>query len=286
MFNRSATWNVGVPLGMSGIRNSGRPSIMLDEERQRWVRACLAQAGIGLDTCSFGSLVRDIEAAMSLFVASGPKLTGRQQHDALRDLWVLAHRADPPIGLIRYRIAQLQAEVMNRIDARAWRIIPAIEQRNPCLSSHGEEHWPVDLEAWRSAGGLRKWSATADGPSLIDAVKACVATGSAIGHPGVLEPRIFGTVRRGPGPKSAGGRPRAQLHHSLVNRLAGAWYRRTDRMPEPGRSDQTGFGDCVHSVFQWLGLSHAEATYALRAYWAAFRRRERERRSAASAAEE
>lgn len=156
VFNHSAIWNVGMPLRMSGIRNSDRPSIMLDEEQRRWVRTCLAKAGIELDMCSFGSLVRDIEAAMSLFAASVPKLTFWQQHEALRGLWFLAHRADPPIGLIRYRIVQLPAEVMNRIDARAWRIIPAIEQRNPCLSSHGEEHWPMDLEAWRSAGGLRK----------------------------------------------------------------------------------------------------------------------------------
>jgi hypothetical protein len=275
-----------MPFRLSGIHNLDRRSIKLDGEQRRWVRTCLAKAGIKLDRKNFRLLMSDIDAAMSLFAASVPKLTFRQQHDALRDLWLLANRPDPPIGLIRRRIAQLPAEVMSLIDARAWRIILALEQRNLCLSSRGEKHWPMDLEAWRSAGGFRKWSATADGRTLIDALKACVATGSAMGNPGVLEPRILGIVRRGPGPKLLGGRPRARLHHSLINRLAHAWCRCTARMPEPGRSDQTGFGDCVHSVFQWLGLGHEEATYALRAYWAAFHSRERERRSAASAAEE
>jgi hypothetical protein len=42
--------------------------------------------------------------------------------------------------------------------------------------------------------------------------------------------------------------------------------RATDELPKPGRSDEAGFGDLVHKVFQWLDLPDGSAGYALRRY--------------------
>jgi hypothetical protein len=46
------------------------------------------------------------------------------------------------------------------------------------------------------------------------------------------------------------------------------WHDATGEAPRPGRSDYTGFGDLVHSVFQWLGLPEGSGTHPLRRYWA------------------
>ena len=54
---------------------------------------------------------------------------------------------------------------------------------------------------------------------------------------------------------------------TLIGGLAHAWERTTGAFPIAGRSDQTPFGDLVHSVFQWLGLDDGEAVYALRTFW-------------------
>jgi hypothetical protein len=51
--------------------------------------------------------------------------------------------------------------------------------------------------------------------------------------------------------------------------LALDWLTATCKPPKRRRSDKTGFGDLVHSVFQWLSLPEGTATYALRKYWAA-----------------
>jgi hypothetical protein len=47
--------------------------------------------------------------------------------------------------------------------------------------------------------------------------------------------------------------------------LAIDWCRATGQPPDQGRSDATGFGELVHSVFDWLG--ELGATQALRRYW-------------------
>jgi hypothetical protein len=63
-----------------------------------------------------------------------------------------------------------------------------------------------------------------------------------------------------------GGRPEAHARDGLVRHLALDWYAGTGQMPNAGRSDHGGFGDLVHSVFDWL--SELGAAQALRRYWA------------------
>jgi hypothetical protein len=50
--------------------------------------------------------------------------------------------------------------------------------------------------------------------------------------------------------------------------LAMDWRGATGEEPKPGRSDHSGFGELVHSVFQWLGLPGGRAAHSLRHYWA------------------
>ena len=68
-----------------------------------------------------------------------------------------------------------------------------------------------------------------------------------------------------------GGRPNKQRDQTLVMHLAFDWLTATGEPPKPGRSDNTGFGDLVHSVFQWLSFPEGSASHALRKYWAAVR---------------
>ena len=81
-----------------------------------------------------------------------------------------------------------------------------------------------------------------------------------------LEPTIMGEVRGDGTARHRGGRPRNDRHETLVMRLALGWLNATGESPKPGRSEGTGFGELVHSVFQWLELPDSAAN-ALRQYW-------------------
>ena len=66
--------------------------------------------------------------------------------------------------------------------------------------------------------------------------------------------------------KNKGGRPSdSDPRLTLIGHLAHEWEKATGTFPEPGRSDHTGFGELVYSVFQWLREPGAE--YALRRFW-------------------
>ncbi len=86
------------------------------------------------------------------------------------------------------------------------------------------------------------------------------------------EPVIMGGVRGAGVWDRRGGRPLSDAEHELVMLLAIDWLHATGDKPKPGRSDNTGFGDLAHSVFQWLRLPEGRATYALRRYWTDERR--------------
>jgi hypothetical protein len=91
-----------------------------------------------------------------------------------------------------------------------------------------------------------------------------------------LEPIILGEIRGAGTRIHSGGAPTANGRHDMVMHLALDWRRATGEDPRRGRSDETGFGDLVHSVFQWLKLSKdptEAAAYALRRFWSLMRRR-------------
>jgi hypothetical protein len=84
---------------------------------------------------------------------------------------------------------------------------------------------------------------------------------------GRLEPLIFGHARGSNEGIQRGGRPNHNAQDELVMFLAIDWSIATGTKPSPGRSDRNGFGDLVHSVFQWI--DEPSPHQALRRYWEA-----------------
>jgi hypothetical protein len=131
-----------------------------------------------------------------------------------------------------------------------------------------------------AADGFLAWAKTAEDSKLVTALGALSAdgantvTGRSRGdgkRDGQrLAPRVLGLVRGAQERKPKGGRPREDTRQALVVFLRCDWTLSTGEEPAPGRSDASGFGDLVHSVFQWLEISEdttEAATYALRRYW-------------------
>ena len=270
----------------------GRP-FHLDDERCERVRDCLKKAGIRLAAPAFDRLVRRIEASIGIFQATEPALSYRQRHDALRTLWRLAHESDPRVGVIRAHIKSLPKQAMDYIDYRAPHVVPRLEalwrERR-----HAARHPPpdpsrppprrrwisaasVDADEWQKRGGFRAWASKAPRELLVEVVATITAEGGRV-VPGrsrgagkrekpYVEPLILGVARGAPGEKPEGGRPSDDARQRLVRQLACDWLHATKILPESGRSDHTGFGDLVHSVFQWIESSPDEAEYVLRQYW-------------------
>jgi hypothetical protein len=171
----------------------------------------------------------------------------------------LSHENDPPVGLLRARTQALPRRAADYIDRR----FPVV------FKSLFSTRAPVTR--------FQEWAATADAQRLICATRVLSAEGGqwVVGRSRGsgkrsgprLEPSIRGQVR-GAGGIRRGGRPdRADLQE-LIQQLHGDWLHATEALPNAGgRSDQTGFGDLVHSVFQWIGESEERVTYSLRRYW-------------------
>jgi hypothetical protein len=235
--------------------------LWLNEEQRECVRDCLRKANLPLPSAIFVSFLQDIQDSISRFVSLRPSTTFRETHNALRSVWLLAHEDDPPVGLLRARLKALPKRAIEYIERRFCR---AVTQLFPGGDS--------------ADAGFLAWSKDADGIELVRALRVVTAEG---GKPVAgrsrgsgkrsglkLEPMIFGEVR-GAG-ANKGGRPSEDARQELVMNLGLDWLYRTGQIPESGRSGNTAFGELVHSVFQWLGISedpHGAATYALRRYW-------------------
>jgi hypothetical protein len=240
------------------------PGFCLDEEQRARVRDCLHKAHIVLPGAVFDRFVRDTEDTISRFRGIEPSAGFREAHDALRAIWALAHEDDPPVGVLRARIKALPKPAIEYIDRRSPRVIPRLFPGDPFEN-----------------GAFLAWADNASGVKLVQALRILSADGAQVvagrsrgrGKRSALrlEPVIFGEARGAGAKKRKGGRPSEEARHQLVMHLALDWVHATGQMPEPGRSGETGFGDFVHSVFQWLlneedGVGEA-ATYALRTYW-------------------
>ena len=233
------------------------PSFRLDPELRSWVADCLTKSGLGAALAP--QLIDLIEHSIAIFLAAQacPPGTDREVHDALRELWLLAHEEDPPVGVLRGRIARLPPKALSYIGSRAVHLIPRLFP--------GQSVDP----------GFVTWAANASGPDLVEALRTLTAVGGRI-VPGrsrgngkrsrsKLEPVIGEQVRGIAETAPSGGRPPHEDQDTLVMHLAIDWCRATGQPPNQGRSDATGFGELVHSVFDWLG--ELGATQALRRYW-------------------
>ena len=239
----------------------GTTGSRLDDEQRARVRDCLLTADLVLPAAAFKHFVRDIEGSILRFHVASSTTTPREAHDALRSVWRLVHHDGPSIGLIRIRVKALPKGAIEYIDRRFRRLITRL--------------FPGDS----ADTGFLAWAEKADGEKLVRALRVLTAEGGKLADRSRgggkrsrshLEPMIFGEVRGLGAKKCKGGRPSRDAQHELVMNLALDWTSATGNAPEHGRSDRTGFGDLVHSVFQWSlpeEQAAGAATYALRRYW-------------------
>ncbi len=264
---------------------SNLEGMQLDSEQISWISYILARADVTAPEAA-AALARNVATTMSAFSTereeSGSNLTYRETHDRLRKLWGLADEPDPEISVIRGQLRGLPKATLDAIETRAERLWPIIFGEPP----------PV------AAGP--GWLCYTPKEKLAEIVRRSIAGGGMV-LPGRnrgqgkrskprYEPLIFGVARgarvpsgkpliekekyaRVPEPDiAANGRPRDDEALSLIANLAGDWLRATEKIPKPGRSDKTPFGDLVHQVFCWLKLP--DATGALRRYWREHKRRQ------------
>jgi hypothetical protein len=228
----------------------------LDDEHCNRVQDCLNKASLSPEE-PFEKFVGRIEMSIRTFYKTEPDATLREAHDALRALWHLSHDPDPSVGQLRARLKKLPRRALRYVEDRAEQVIPRLFPGHSC------------------DGGFLAWADTASSDMLLRSIRALSAEGGRI-VPGRtrpagrqarqrMEPVILGQARGASDDKPKGGRPRENARHNLVMHLALDWYLGTGVMPEPGRSDSTGFGELVHSVFDWL--EEPGATRALRDYW-------------------
>jgi type II secretory pathway component PulJ len=228
----------------------------LDDEQRARVRDCLAKAG----QRGFEQLTRKIEVSIDQFCRAEAEGTFREAHDTLRELWELSHVDDPPVAVLRARIQALPRQAIEYLDRRVQIVIARL--------------FPTDPPVTR----FLEWAGTADRAKLVAATRVLSADGGRIvkgrsrgsgKRSGLrLEPMIMGEMRGAGARHGRGGRPRNAKHQALIMHLAMDWTSATGEAPKSGRSDYTGFGELVHSIFQWLDLPGGSSAQALRRYWA------------------
>ena len=240
------------------IVGMGTPHFELDDEQRARVIDCLRKDGFQLAPAAAAAFLSDIGRSIEIFrgARGAPRTTSREAHNALRGIWELAHEGDCPLGQLRARIQSLPREAVEYLDRRALRVIPDLFPGQSAETGFLE--WAknaVSKDLVRAAGVL-----SAEGGQLISRSRGGGKRSAAR-----LEPRILGRVSGSGEGAPVGGRPRHVAQEELIRNLALDWIRATDCEPSPGRSDQSGFGDLVHSVFQWL--DEPAPDQALRRHW-------------------
>jgi hypothetical protein len=182
---------------------------------------------------------------------------------------------------VREEVQKLPREAIEYMARRARRVIPLLF---PGTYSDAYRFDPPE----RFAAQFLEWVEAADDGKFIKAVRVLSSEGGRVvcgrsrgggkRSPIRLEPVIMG-IARGAGTHGLrDGAPTQDALHELVMHLALDWLHATDKAPKSGRSDSSGFGDLVHSVFQWLDVSEDSsetAAYALRRYWKTRERRKK-----------
>jgi hypothetical protein len=229
-----------------------------DDEHRSRISDCVRKDGIQLNCRGIIDFAHNIETSIATFLKAKANTSEsyRQARNALRDLWQLSHEADDDISvrLLRARLLRLPKLALDYLDMRAR--LTSLE----LLDS-------VD-------GGFLTWAENADATRLVEMIRQSSAVGARLvsrsrgrgkRSRARLEPVIFGQARGDGGGVDTGGRPCQDARDTLVMHLAVDWTIAADAEPLPGRSDHAGFGDLVHSVFQWL--HEPSPDQALRRYW-------------------
>lgn len=228
----------------------------LDEEHRSRISDCLRKHAFQLSPEAEKAFARNIEASIVAFRdrKSESNLSYRQMHSALRAIWQLAWEDDVSVGRLRARICGLPKQVTEFLHGRARYLAPQL----------------ADSPAY----GFLQWVRYSDRESLIDAARVLTADGakSVTRSRGrgrrsgaTLEPLILGHAHGAAEGARKGGRPSLDARDTLVGLLATDWALATGARPSSGRSDHIGFGELVHSVFQWI--EEPSPDQALRRYW-------------------
>lgn len=269
----------------------------LDQEQRERVKDCLRKHQLILPPDHLKHFIGGIEASIAHFFSILPEGTFRDAHDALRDLAALAGQDDPPIGQLKVRIANLPTAAKEFIGRRVPTVMqrlgfdlggPAAELPDQAFDRFWE--WMKTPEAVQPSApppplpkelagmlGILAGSEPVSLPPLVTALRLLSSEGARLvdgrSRGGGkrsrrrLEGVIMGEVRGSGTARHRGGRPRHDHNETLVMQLARHWLTVTGKPPESGRTDNIGFGDLVHSVFQWLGQPEGSAANALREYW-------------------
>jgi len=238
------------------IVGMGPSHLDLDDEQRAIVIDCLQKDGFRLAPAATAAFLTDIDRSVEIFLEArgATRTTSREAHNVLRGIWELAHEDDCPVGQLRARV--LPREAVEYLDRRARRVIPNL------------------FPGQSAEGGFLEWAKNASSEDLVRAAQVLSAEGGQLisrsrgggkRSAAKLEPRILGRVSGSGEGGPVGGRPRHVAQGILIRNLALDWIRETGCEPSPGRSDQSGFGDLVHSVFQWL--DEPAPDQALRRYW-------------------
>ncbi len=257
---------------------SGGTGNRLDDEQRDRVRDCLTRAQISLSQDRFNRFVRDFEASIDHFRNAARECTFREAHDALRALCNRCHLDKPPVQVLREELRKLPKAAVESMGRRARVVIPRLFPGEIIEEAVFD---PPD----RLAARFLVWAASADDQKLVKALQALSTDGGRAVRGrnrgggkrsrARFEPAVMGVVRGTGAPSLWGGAPTEGARHELVMHLAVDWLAATGQAPEAGRSDSTGFGDLVHSVFQWLDVSEdpsEAAAYTLRRYWDTLKR--------------
>ena len=236
----------------------------LDDEHRSRISDCVRKDGIQLNYQGIIDFAHNIETSIVTFLKAKANTRGsyRQARDALRDLWRLSHEADDDISvrLLRARLPCLPKLALDYLDMRARLTSPELFDS-------------VDF-------AFLAWAEKADAEKLVEMIHRLSADGARLvsrrrgrgkRSRASLEPLIWGQARGAGESVSKGGRPSHDSRDTLVMHLAVDWIIATGAKPLPGRSDHAGFGDLVHSVFQWL--REPSPNQALRRYWNDVKRR-------------
>lgn len=276
----------------SGCRTDPATRYRLDDEQNARVRNCLTKGRISLTHRRFERFVRDIEASIDHFRNAPVEGTFRDAHDGLRALWKRCHLDKPPVQVLRKELRKLPKRAVEHMSRRARVVIP---RQFPGETIEEGVFDPPD----RLAARFLAWASSAADQKLVTALRILSAEGgrSVAGRSrgggerlrARSEPMIMGEVRGTGARDHRGGAPDNEAGHELVMHLALDWLHATGNVPKLGRSDHTGFGDLVHTVFQWVygpknPTAHDDeaeravdeaAAYALRRYRDILKRREK-----------
>jgi hypothetical protein len=238
---------------------------LLGDEQRALVQGFLKKEELSLARGHFEQLVGGIETSIESFLSASVGGTFREAHDSLRQLYELSHDDDQPVAQLRARIKTLPRRAIDFIDGRAPIVSRRLFRREPPITRFQE--WAIDADRERLIRMTQVLSA--QGGRWVKGRNR----GAGKRSNARWEPEIMGE-NRGSGTRDhRGGAPTNGAELELIGFLAFDWQCATGNRPKPGRSDKTGFGDLVHSVFQWLCLPEGAATYALRRYWSALKMR-------------